>query len=508
MADIAEKSNPEIVAAEAAEPVATRLAPGEVPPRPSGWMYKGFRIFGHEYWYASPQIQLFMVAFVCFLCPGMFNALGGIGGGGQLSQTANDDANTTLYSVFAFVGFFSGAIANRLGVRVALSFGGLGYCIYAASFLSYSHNQNLGFVIFAGALLGICAGLLWTGQGTIMMSYPPERAKGRYIAWFWIIFNTGAVIGSLISLGQNAHKTSGPVTTGTYVAFIVLMFAGAILALFLCDAKAVQREDGSRIILMKNPSWQSEFIGLYQTIIQQPWVILLFPMFFSSNIFYTYQENDMNGTHFNIRTRTLNALLYWLAQIFGALAFGYCLDFGRARRTVRAKVSFAVLVALTFAIWGGGWAWQKQQPTRAVVTTETQAGTIDLIDWTDGGRRYIGPMFLYFFYGFYDAAWQTCIYWYMGAISNSSRKAANLTGFYKGIQSAGSAVFWRLDALGVAYNSIFGATWGLLAGSLLCAAPVILFYIKDTVSIDEDLKFSDETIDDVVGAAQLKTADV
>ena len=34
-----------------------------------------------------------------------------------------------------------------------------------------------------------------------------------------------------------------------------------------------------------------------------------------------------------------------------------------------------------------------------------------VVDWTDGGRRYIGPMFLYFFYGFYDAVWQTCIYW-------------------------------------------------------------------------------------------------
>lgn len=31
-----------------------------------------------------------------------------------------------------------------------------------------------------------------------MMSYPPEQSKGRYISWFWIIFNMGAVIGSLV----------------------------------------------------------------------------------------------------------------------------------------------------------------------------------------------------------------------------------------------------------------------------------------------------------------------
>ncbi|CAL3965560.1 unnamed protein product, partial [Diplocarpon coronariae] len=33
--------------------------------------------------------------------------------------------------------------------------------------------------------------------GTIMTSYPNEDAKGRYFAWFWTIFNMGAVIGSL-----------------------------------------------------------------------------------------------------------------------------------------------------------------------------------------------------------------------------------------------------------------------------------------------------------------------
>jgi len=49
---------------------------------------------------------------------------------------------------------------------------------------------------------------------------------------------------------------------------------------------------------------------------------------------------------------------------------------------------------------------------------------------------------------------------YIGALSNSGRKAANLTGFYKGIQSAGAAVFWRLDGLEIAYNTIFGATVG------------------------------------------------
>lgn len=389
----------------------TTTSPGEPIPRPAGWMYKGFRFFGRELWYASPIIQLLLVSMVCFLCPGMFNALTGLGGGGQVDTTAQNDASTALYSTFAVVGFFSGTLANMIGVKGTLAFGGVGYCIYAASFLSYNHNQNHGFVVFAGAFLGVCAGLLWTAQGTIMMSYPPEDRKGRYISYFWVIFNLGAVIGSLVPLGQNINATgSTAVSDGTYIGLLVLMILGAILALALCNADRVRRTDGSKVILMKNPSWKTEFIGLFETITQSPWVVLLFPMFFASNIFYTYQGNDFNAAHFNTRTRALNNTLYWTSQIIGAVVFGYALDFGKVRRSIRAKASFVALFVLTFAIWGGGYAWQKQQVTREVVENDKDYRRYD---WTDGGEKYIGPMFLYMFYGFYDAAWQTCIYWYV-----------------------------------------------------------------------------------------------
>lgn len=466
-------------------------------------MHRSIKIGGKEFWYASPKVQLFMVSMVCFFCPGMFNALTGLGGGGQVDHTAQDHASTALYSTFAVVGFFSGTFANRLGLRLTLSLGGLGYCIYAASFLSFSHNKNFGFVIFAGAFLGVCAGLLWTAQGAIMMSYPPEDQKGRYIGAFWIIFNLGAVIGALIPLGQNVNNQGGTVTDGTYVAFIVLMLLGLVISLFICNADKVVREDGSRVILQKDPSWQSELKGLWDTLYTQPWIVLLFPMFFASNLFYTYQTNDFNGSYFNIRTRSLNNLLYWLAQIFGAVIFGWALDFPKVRRSVRAKISLVTLFVLTFVIWGGGWAWQVKQVTRTVTLTYEDDDD-RRYDWTDGGDKYIAPMFLYIFYGFYDAAWQTSIYWYMGALSNSGRKTANMAGFYKGIQSAGAAIFWRLDGLKTPFNTIFGATWGILAGALLIAGPVIWIRIKDTVPLEEDLKFSNETVEEVAPTAMLE----
>lgn len=132
---------------------------------------------------------------------GMFNALNGLGGSGQLDAhvEASTASNSALYATFAVVGFFAGTVTNVVGVRTALCFGGLGYCVYVSAFLCFNHTQNLGYVIFSGALLGCCAGVLWSAQGAIMMSYPPERLKGRYISWFWVIFNLGGVIGSLVS---------------------------------------------------------------------------------------------------------------------------------------------------------------------------------------------------------------------------------------------------------------------------------------------------------------------
>ncbi|CAI6340589.1 unnamed protein product [Periconia digitata] len=463
---------------------------------PNSWKYKRLSFFGFQLpWYASPPVQLVIVSFVCFMCPGMFNALNGMGGGGQMDPKANNRANTALYSTFSVVGFFAGTFTNKLGIRTALSFGGIGYCVYVGSFLSYNHTQNLGFTTFAGALLGVCAGLLWCAQGAIMMSYPPENSKGRYISWFWMIFNLGAVIGSLIPLGQNMHVTyAGNVNDGTYVGFLVLTLIGAGLAWTLVDAKSVIRDDGSKIIIMKHPSWKSEIMGLWETFFTDPYILALFPMFLASNWFYVYHFTEINGAYFNVRTRALNGVVYYLFQIVGAYVFGFALDFQGISRTMRAKLAWAALFAVIMIVWGCGYKFQTTYD-RAWAKDETNPK----MDWTDDG--FGGPFALYIFYGFTDAAWQTCVYWFMGALTNNGRKLANFAGFYKGIQSAGGAITWALDDAGTEYMTMFAINWGLLAGSLLIALPVILWKVKDTTSLEEDVKFTDETIDEVAAKA-------
>ena len=84
------------------------------------------------------------------------------------------------------------------------------------------------------------------------------------------------------------------------------MALGAVLALFLCDSKNVERKDGTHVIVMKQPSWTSELLGALQCFRTDYYIIAFFPMFLASNWFYTYQFNDVNLAKFNVRTRALN----------------------------------------------------------------------------------------------------------------------------------------------------------------------------------------------------------
>jgi len=217
-------------------------------------------------------------------------------------------------------------------------------------------------------------------------------------------------------------------------------------------------------------------------------------MFWSSNWFYVYQQNAINGAHFDTRTKALNSLLYYLAQIAAAVIWGYCLDIESVRRSIRAKAALAVLFVLTMAIWGGGYVWERGY-TRETVDPKLNPDFVPT-DWTTPG--YVGPMFLYIFYGFYDAAWQATVYWFMGALSNSGRRSANYVGFYKGIQSAGAAVMANLDSRHLSYKKEFISNWVLLSVSLVVAAPVIFLKIRDHVTVEEDLAGTDETLADVL----------
>ncbi|KAL0950519.1 hypothetical protein HGRIS_007328 [Hohenbuehelia grisea] len=427
-----------------------------------------------------------MLGFVCFMGPGLFNALNGLGGGGRLDKTTSANSNVAVYATFAFAAFFAGSINNKLGSRLTLLLGTTGYALYVGSYLALNiHPDSGAFVITAGAILGVCAGLLWTAQGSLMMAYPTESQKGLYVGIFWAIFNLGSVVGASVSLGQNFHSEANAVGNGTYIGFLILTAIGVLIPMLMADPQKMIRVDGTKVTTPRHPSWKVEIYGLWVALRTDPLILLLFPMFFASNWFYTWQFNDYNGTLFNIRGRALNTLVYYIAQIIGSLFIGIILDQKRLRRRSRAFIGWGILFGMTFVVHVWAYFYQRDY-TRATFGEDDPR--MDIYD-----SKYPSRVWLYIFCGLLDAMWQTATYWLMGAMSNDPAKLAHFAGFYKSIQSAGAAGIWRADAVGRPFMDIFLSTWILLVAGLLFALPMIHLRVKDhTVIEDEALTRMDD----------------
>ncbi|KAI0075905.1 MFS general substrate transporter [Panus rudis PR-1116 ss-1] len=421
--------------------------------------------------YYHPATQVIMLGFVCFMCPGLYNALNGLGGGGRVDTATNSNANAVHYATFAFAAWFAGPVNNILGPRLTLLLGSFGYSLNIMAYLVVNNRPKAApFIIAAGAIQGICAGLLWTAQGSLMLAYSTESQKGRYISIFWSIFNLGSVVGASVSFGQNFHSKANSVGNGTYIGFLVLTLIGVLIPLTMADPNKMIRTDGTQVQYPRHPSLRNAIISLWIALREDPYILLLFPMFFASNWFYTWQFNDYNSALFNIRARSLNNLLYWIAQIIGSVSIGLLLDRKRLSTHARAFSAWIVLLLMVFVVHIWAYFYQRNYTRKSVAATPTK---IDISD-----KAYIGRLWLYIFCGLLDAMWQTTVYWLMGVMTSDPAKIAHFVGFYKSIQSAGAAGVWRADGVGLPYMNIFISTWVLLAAGLTFSLPMIYLRVE------------------------------
>ncbi|KAL1747368.1 hypothetical protein HDZ31DRAFT_80486 [Schizophyllum fasciatum] len=422
------------------------------------WYWRGIRLRN----YRSPMIQVALVGFIAFMTVGMSSALGGAGGGGLLNTKQSTNANV---AAFAALAFFSGTIYNRVGIRVCLSFGGFGYALLSAAYMATAHLEDKAtpFIVVAGCVEGLSAAMLWTAQGAVTMSYPTEDQKGRAFSTFWTIFQMAA----------NWNSTAGTLSDGTYIAFIVIMLTGSfVLPFFLLPSDKVVRSDGSHVVLPEMPTWKSEIIGLVNVLFEDKCIITLFPFFIASNWFYTYQKNDFNVPNFTLRTRSFNGLFSNLFNMVGVWAMGSALDYkpGKFARKIRARIGIVVLLIVTLAIWGGGWAMVKD--------FERGVSPVPLIDVTES-KRYAPYVIMYIFWAMYDGVFQAYAYWLMGSLSNNSRRLSHYAGWYKSLQSAGAAIVWRLDGLEISYKSMYLSTWMIMVFAVMTAFYVAFSKVQE-----------------------------
>ncbi|KZV67798.1 MFS general substrate transporter [Peniophora sp. CONT] len=453
-------------------------------------------------WYRSPFTQVVMVGFTCFCTVGMYSAVSNLGAGGTKDVVLSDMANGALMGCSAVAALFAGGVTNLLGVRSTLFIGTLGYSLYIGSLWCFQTQGTRWFVVFAGALLGISAALLWNAQGTIMLSYPLEKDKGKAFGIFWAIFQLGSFIGALIALAINLHSGElSAVSTGTYVAFLTIMFIGTTSALLLLPPTTIIRGDGSLIELQHSPSSpREELRSLFMQLAD--WRMLaLTPMFFSANYFYAYHA-AINTFYFDGPTRAVNATLEGAGAIVGAILIGFILDApgsGLKRRT-RGYLGLAFLSISIVVTWSCALAWQL---------TLTRGANITKMSYRD--KDFTPKAALYFFFYFGDSAYQALAYWIMGAITNDPSKLARYVAFYKALQSAGAAGSYGMDAAAVPFLNEHLASWIMMLVALPLAG-IVISTVHDTSYEDEitvfveDLKDEKTGADVVVAAEELKVA--
>jgi hypothetical protein len=166
-------------------------------------------------------------------------------------------------------------------------------------------------------------------------------------------------------------------------------------------------------------------------------------------------------------------MLYYSAQIVAALVFGWLMDLKRFRRITKAWAGLALVAVLVFVTNGCAVYYQKDY-------TRTDASSASWVRLDlDDGTNYARHLILYIFFGVTDAIWQNWIYWVMGALSNDSAHLAHLVGFYKSVQSAGSAGVFRLDANKTLYMVELAVTWALCGFAILCIIPAVYLHVKD-----------------------------
>lgn len=118
----------------------------------------------------------------------------------------------TVYAVFTVFCFVAPPVTNKLGCRVTMFVGIMGYAALVAVSLVYfesgSDKRYEPWVIVGGGLLGIGAAFLWTAQGKLILQYSDGTDTGNLFALFWGLFNMSAVAGGFLTFGYFASSHS------------------------------------------------------------------------------------------------------------------------------------------------------------------------------------------------------------------------------------------------------------------------------------------------------------
>ncbi|OGM47892.1 duf895 domain membrane protein [Aspergillus bombycis] len=363
--------------------------------------------------FRSTLFQIIVVGLCAFCAPGIWSAMNGLGVGGSQSPNLVNAANALLYAFMTVTCFAGPWLTNIIGFSYTLAIGSIGYPLYAAG-LYLNNRTGATWLVYLGSITcGLSAGFFWSVEGAIATGYPEQHKRGRYIATWFTFRNFGNIIGGAISLGINHNVNQrGQVGYQTYLGFIAIQCLGLVFGLLLSNPEKVQRDDGTRIEAPRDINWRTELRAMWR-LARSKSILLLTPLFWALGSFLS---------------AVVGTLATWLGGTLVDLPW-------LPSRKARAITTYALIAAMNTTTW----IW-------AVVIQNEYRHTKPVLDWADQsafGRGFGVYMFERISLGMVE----NYIYWCIGNLSDSPGDQIRYSSLLRGIETAGVAVGFGVQAV-------------------------------------------------------------
>ncbi|TYJ55843.1 hypothetical protein B9479_003495 [Cryptococcus floricola] len=410
--------------------------------------------------YRSSFFQICVVSALAFCGPAMADAISGLGGGGQATPYTVNAATCASYCAVAVISLLGGPIASRMGIKGMLIAGASTFAINGSAYYVNSKYGVQWYLIFGRFLYGAGFGFWYVAEAAIILSYPEEGRRGKYLAIWVGSRNLGQLVGGSISLARNAKSaTAGAIATSTYLIFVAIEALGFPISFLISPPHKVRRSDGVPILMAAKQPWKTEFINLYKAVIS-PRMVMLMPIafysYFYGGVLSTYLTN-----YFTVRARALSSFIVPSGIIVFTAIFGrFFLDNKRWSQRRRAQVGFAVFMVPSFAAFG--WLCANQARFLNMDTTPKY-------DWSDKGwaNAYV-PFYIMQVCGYLC---QTYIYWLISCFTASVSSNATNGGIFRCVEAVGQAVSYGINSNTNSKFIPLGINFGL-AG--FCVVPTVM----------------------------------
>ncbi|KIW79626.1 hypothetical protein Z517_06240 [Fonsecaea pedrosoi CBS 271.37] len=438
-----------------------------------------------------PFIQNLIAGLMLLCLPGIYLALTGLGAGGgkPSSQAVAANVNAILYGVFFITGWFAGSVMNLIGPNYTVFLGSIGYSLYTGGLWYFDRSGHSWLAYLGGGIEGVSAALLWASAGAIAYSYAEEKDKALFMTIQWCMCEGGSTIAALVALGINIHsaRQDAGAPTPVYVVFVVIQVLAMVLALTLLVRPAkVVRSDGTKIAIFKQPSLKSELEGIVEMIKDYRFMMLL-PAIFVAEMALALQSS-LNGYYFNLRTRSLNNVMFNFIQLPASFGMTYILDNPRfGRRKTRALIGISVMSAVTLAICAAEAAWLAQHHLN-----RHEAGPST--DWTDPG--FAGAFVIYIIYGSVYSIYQIATQYVICALTNDPERLARRASCFRGTTALGMMFSFIIDGNGGTYITQLSFQFACYFVGILFLYTVTVLYVGDTNYFHEDTVIVPKHIED------------